>query len=96
MACGAPVVATNEGGLPDFVTEDVGRLVDVEDAEGLANMVTKILKGEIAFDRSAISDKMRRLYSQDALMSEFINSYNEAIQQSKNHRNSSAGLEIGD
>ncbi len=96
MACGAPVVATNEGGLPDFVTEDVGRLVDVEDAEGLANMVTKILKGEIAFDRSAISDKMRRLYSQDALMSEFIASYTQAIQQSKNHRDSSDGFGIDD
>ncbi|MFA9491966.1 MAG: glycosyltransferase [Anaerolineales bacterium] len=36
MACGTPVVATNEGGLPDFVNERVGALVDVENAHALA------------------------------------------------------------
>ena len=36
MACGTPVVATNEGGLPDFVNERVGALVDVDDAGSLA------------------------------------------------------------
>ena len=81
MACGAPVVATNEGGLPDFVTEDVGRLVNVEDSKALAETITKILKGEIVFNRNAVSDKMRRLYSQDALMTEFINVYNQLIRQ---------------
>ncbi len=93
MACGAPVVATNEGGLPDFVTEDVGRLVDVEDAKALSETITKILKGEITFDRVAISDKMRRLYSQDALMEEFIKSYNQAIEQLKTHENSNNDLD---
>ena len=29
MACGAPVIATNQGGLPDFVNESVGGLVEV-------------------------------------------------------------------
>jgi glycosyltransferase involved in cell wall biosynthesis len=36
MACGTPVVATNEGGLPDFIDEQVGRLVAVDDSEALA------------------------------------------------------------
>jgi glycosyltransferase involved in cell wall biosynthesis len=36
MACGTPVIATNEGGLPDFVNERVGVLVDVDDAGALA------------------------------------------------------------
>ncbi len=77
MACGAPVIATNEGGLPDFVTPDVGMLVNVEDAESLAKSVTKILNGDVSFDRNAISNKIERLYSQDALINEFIKIYNE-------------------
>ncbi len=77
MACGAPVVATNEGGLPDFVTPDVGILVNVEDAESLAKSVTKILDGDIKFDRNVISNKIETLYSQDALINEFIKIYNE-------------------
>lgn len=52
LACGTPVVATNEGGLPDFIHEDVGRLVDVDDAEGLGQVIinelrsgAKVIKG---------------------------------------------------
>ncbi len=36
LACGTPVVGTNQGGLPDFITSDVGRLVGVGDDMELA------------------------------------------------------------
>lgn len=44
LACGTPVVATNEGGLPDFIHESVGALVAVDDPDGLAAAIM----GEIA------------------------------------------------
>lgn len=79
MICGTPVIATNEGGLPDFVTSDVGILVDVEDSTGLANAIKKILNEEIVFDRDFISRKMKNSYSQDVLIEEFIKIYENAI-----------------
>ncbi|MCF7859484.1 MAG: glycosyltransferase family 4 protein [Candidatus Cloacimonetes bacterium] len=55
LACGTPVVATNAGGLPDFVNSKVGQLVEMEDPELLAMAVikelmnnTKITKGKFA------------------------------------------------
>jgi glycosyltransferase involved in cell wall biosynthesis len=36
LACGTPVVVTDEGGLPDFIDERVGALVPVDDAQSLA------------------------------------------------------------
>ena len=36
LACGTPVVATNEGGLPDFISESVCALVPVDDPGRLA------------------------------------------------------------
>lgn len=52
LACGTPVVATDEGGLPDFINESVGALVAVDDAESLAAAIiaeiqngTKLSKG---------------------------------------------------
>jgi glycosyltransferase involved in cell wall biosynthesis len=46
MACGTPVIATNEGGLPDFVDEQVGALVDVDDPNQLAAEIVDGLRGE--------------------------------------------------
>lgn len=40
LACGTPVVGTNQGGLPDFITDKVGTLVPVEDDLGLAEAIT--------------------------------------------------------
>ena len=39
LACGTPVVGTNQGGLPDFINEDIGALVDVEDDIALAEAI---------------------------------------------------------
>ena len=39
LACGTPVVATNAGGLPDFINEEVGALVPVDDHEALAQAI---------------------------------------------------------
>ncbi len=46
MACGTPVVATNEGGLPDFVDKRVGALVDVDDPDQLAAKIVDEVRGE--------------------------------------------------
>jgi glycosyltransferase involved in cell wall biosynthesis len=39
LACGTPVVATNKGGLPDFINERVGSLVPVDDHVALADAI---------------------------------------------------------
>ena len=79
MLCGAPVIATNQGGLPDFVTPDVGILVDVEDPKGLANAINSILNGEKVLDRQEIAKKIKGSYSQDSLIHEFEEVYKNAI-----------------
>lgn len=43
MACGTPVVATNQGGLPDFVNHSVGELVNPEDPVDLARGIIETL-----------------------------------------------------
>ncbi len=44
LACGTPVVATNAGGLPDFINEEVGALVPMEDPESLAAAIIAEVK----------------------------------------------------
>ena len=43
MACGVPVVASDQGGLPDFVNNDVGALARPEDPEDLADKILIVL-----------------------------------------------------
>ncbi|MDO8870530.1 MAG: glycosyltransferase family 4 protein [Methanobacteriaceae archaeon] len=44
MASGKPVVATNVGGIPELVNEDVGILVEPKDPVALAEALDKLLK----------------------------------------------------
>jgi glycosyltransferase involved in cell wall biosynthesis len=45
LACGTPVVATNKGGLPDFINERVGALVPVDDPDALAAAIVAEVNG---------------------------------------------------
>lgn len=78
LACGTPVVATDEGGLPDFINDDVGALAPVDDPLSLAQAIireieqnTKQTKGPYAnqyayqnFTWKSQVDKMITLYEQ--------------------------------
>ena len=80
MACGTPVVATNEGGLPDFVNDQVGALVPVNDAQALADAILDTLERASADWRADIAS-YARAYSQEAVISELVPLYQQAIEQ---------------
>ncbi|NQV19502.1 MAG: glycosyltransferase family 4 protein [Armatimonadetes bacterium] len=44
LACGTPVVATKAGGLPDFVNDKVGQLVEMDNYNALAKAIIEELK----------------------------------------------------
>jgi len=85
MGCGAPVIASNEGGLPDFVNESVGALVRPEDPEDLTLNIMKILRREEVIDlrewRNQIAVYARRHYAQDTIIRELDELYRKALKQ---------------
>ena len=80
MACGTPVIASNQGGLPDFVNGSVGGLVKPEDPENLADKIIEVLKktGDDSW-RKQIADYARKHYAQDMIIKELDDLYNEAL-----------------
>ena len=81
MACGTPVVVTNEGGLSDFVNESVGALVPVEDAPALAQAIDDVLVRAQANPawRQFIAGYASSSYSQAAIIEELEDLYRSVV-----------------
>jgi len=77
LACGCPVIATNQGGLTDIIIDSVGTLVDVEDAEGLKEAIRKEIHHPDRPERGKNAAKYALdNYAQGSLMDTLIGIYN--------------------
>jgi glycosyltransferase involved in cell wall biosynthesis len=73
LACGCPVIATNQGGLPDIIIDEVGALVDVDDAFGLATAIKQEIYRPDRAQRGEFAAKYAfDNYAQDSLMDSLI------------------------
>jgi glycosyltransferase involved in cell wall biosynthesis len=75
LACGVPVVATRVGGIPEWLTLEVGRLVDFGDLETFANAVLELLTSP---GLSQMREKARR-YAQAHFNPEYITDQYEQV-----------------
>jgi len=80
LACGTPVVATNQGGLPEFVNGKVGALVDVEDTQGLAAAVIREIESDSKRAKGPVAaEYARNGFSWSTQVSKMIELYETAI-----------------
>ncbi len=92
MAHGLPVVATAVGGLPDFITEEVGLLVPPGDERALGAAMSR-LAGDAALRRSmglAAREKYRQLFTAGAVLPLLIDLYRRVIDAHAGARNGHA------
>lgn len=75
MACGAPVIGSDDGGAVDIITDEVGMLFTSEDPQALADAVAKVLDGQVAFDRSIVAAYAKERFSQDNSIHDLIDRY---------------------
>ena len=79
MACGAPVIGSNDGGAVDIITPEVGLLFESENAIDLAAKMDAVLDGNVTFDRAAVAAYARRRFSQDESIHHLVGIYEGAI-----------------
>lgn len=79
LACGTPVIASNQGGPLDIITPEVGLLFESENPQDLAAKVKSVLNGDVQFDTQTIVDYAIGKYSQDSSIDTLIGVYEEAI-----------------
>ena len=77
LACGSPVIATNQGGLPDIINDEIGALVEVDDAFGLSAAIRHEIYRPDRKERGAAAAKYAfDKYAQDSLMDTLVEIYN--------------------
>jgi glycosyltransferase involved in cell wall biosynthesis len=82
LACGCPVIATNQGGLPDIVNDKVGALVDVDDPVALAAAVQAEIFRSDRKDRSRFAAQYAiDNFSQDPLVETLVKMYENVLPQ---------------
>lgn len=75
MAKGKPVIATKCGGPEDFITEEMGILVPIENDEELANAMISIKYNYDSYDKKRIKELCYQNYSQESIANKIVEIY---------------------
>jgi glycosyltransferase involved in cell wall biosynthesis len=87
MACGRPVVATRDGGVPEIIDEgETGHLVEVGDCAGFARALVSLLRDREAWERMSrnAADAVRHRFALDAHVERIVEIYEELTSRPRN------------
>lgn len=76
---GVPVVATKVGGIPEFVNDQYGRLVNAGDEKALENLLIAFLDKKLSFNNQEIRSESRDTFSTDTIGKKLHTIYQEAL-----------------
>ena len=79
FALGIPVVATSVGGIPEYVNNSNGRLINAGDEQAMAAQLSGFLDGKLNFDQKAIQAQADKMFSAEKLGQELCRMYSDAI-----------------
>lgn len=79
MSTGLPVVATCCGGPEDFVNDENGILVPVDDVEALSQALVYMRRNHINFDRCVIAERTREKFSPSTIVGHLEIIYEELL-----------------
>lgn len=77
--CGLPIFSTPCGGVEDYVDEQVGKIVPINDIEAFANVLNDFLLDKITFDSQIIRDKIVSCFGKKQFANNFKNIIYEVL-----------------
>jgi len=75
LCCGAPVIATRVGGIPEIIHSQNGILVNPGDEDGLFNAIETMVNNVQRFDRKAIAADAAAEYSYESVGKQLYSLY---------------------
>jgi len=79
---GIPVIATRVGGIPEFVNDSNGQLIDAGDEKALEKYLNDYLEGKLSFDRQKIRESYRQVFFGETIGKELCGIY-ESMKKEK-------------
>ena len=79
LAMGIPVIATKCGGPESFVNDNNGILIDVNSRKQLVNAMKFMYENIDNYDKEAISNHTKQMFSAEAVGELILNEYNEVL-----------------
>lgn len=79
MAAGLPVIGTHCGGPDEFITEEVGLMVSVDDVEELTQAMKYVINYSEKFDKNKISQYAKREFGKGVIAEQIQAVYEEVI-----------------
>ena len=79
MAAGLPVIATRCGGPEDFVTEENGILIPVDDAAALTDAMEHMMLHRREYDSASIAAGIRRKFAPETIAARLTAVYEEIV-----------------
>jgi len=84
LACGVPVVATRVGGIPEWLTPEVGRLVEFGDLEAFATTVVELLgSAKLPQMRLAAREYAQTYFGPQVITDQYEAVYQAALEHKK-------------
>ncbi|WP_050606729.1 glycosyltransferase [Clostridium niameyense] len=79
LSTGMPIIATRCGGPEDIVSEKVGKLVEVEDVDGLANAMVYIYENYDLYDSNELRQYCNDNFSKEVITNKLIDIYKNIL-----------------
>jgi len=80
LTLGIPVFATSVGGIPEYVNNGNGRLLNAGDEADLKKLLHQYLNNQIVFDNQKIRGQSFNLFSPETIGKDLLSIYSQAIQ----------------
>jgi len=79
LACGTPVVCSDTGGMKDYITPKVGKLIQSEDPKGLAKTLINVIKNPGNYDGTELEKYVKENFAQEKSINRLVQIYDEEI-----------------
>jgi len=83
FSCGLPVISTRVGGIPEWLNDENGILIDPGDEKGLCDGMNYLLDHYQEYDKEQLHQYAVRNFSPEVIASKFLDIYTMALNNTK-------------